>query len=51
MQVVFTQEVGCAIVLGVGTVCILMLLRLCCDSGNVCGLLVVSQIFIENGRP
>ena len=39
-----TQEVGCAIVLGVwwkGTdliVCILMLSRLCCDSGNVCGL-------------
>ena len=52
-----TQGVGRAIVLGVwcsGTdviVCILMLLRLCCVSGNVCGFLVVSQIFIENGRP
>ena len=40
-----TQEVACAIVLGVwwnGTndiVCI-MLSRLCCVSGNVCGLLV-----------
>ena len=49
-----TQEVSCVIVIGVwwnGTdviVCILMLSRLCYVSGNVCGLLVVSQTFIEN---
>ena len=52
-----TQEVGRSIVLGVwwsGTdviVCLLMQSRLCCVSGNVCGLLVVSQVLIENGRP
>ena len=42
-----TQGVGHAIVLEVwcsGTVCILMLSRLCCVSGNVCGL---SEIFTE----
>ena len=49
--------IGHTIVLGVwwnGTdiiVCILMLSRLCCVSGNVCGLPVVSQIFTKNGCP
>ena len=56
-----TQEVGCAIVLGVrrsGTdviVRVLMLSRMYCVIGNVCGLLmglipVVSKIIIENRR-
>ena len=41
-----SQEVGCVIVLQLGVwwkgtdviVCVLTLLRLCCVSGNVCGL-------------
>ena len=32
-------------------VCLLMLTRLCCTSGVVCGLPVVSQKFLENGGP
>ena len=51
-----TQPVVCVIMWAVSwlndidsIVFILVLSRLCCGSGIVCGLLVVSQHFIENG--
>ena len=51
------REVGWVIVLGVwwngidGLVLVLVSSRLCCISDIVCGLLVVSQNFVENARP
>ena len=43
------QEVSCVVM--VGHVCLLVLTRLCCTIGFVCGLPVVVQNFLENGPP
>ena len=45
-----TQEAGCAIVLGNDIVCILILSRLCCVSGNVLLTVDGQSIFVVNGH-
>ena len=42
---------GCTIVLWEDLDVIVCVLMLCCVSDNVCGLPIVSKIFIENGHP